>query len=141
MTYRHPELIPPLITTILDLGLNYTRRINEHENSIKEQEDLKERRLLSFGWEADLNEEQNNDDELLQLTAEIKADIAAMLLRRIEVQWAPVATGVSTLDDLLGSKHGILQEEEDGNLGGGGGGAAGGISGLRSIGGCLRDTL
>ena len=121
LTHRHPELIPPLLSTILELGINYTRRIKEEEQYLREKESLKEQHRLSLQWE----DEDEEPEEPVQMTDDFRADIAAMLLKRVEYKWAPVATGVACLDDLLGSKHGILQEIDDGNTGGGGGGAAG----------------
>lgn len=118
---KHKELLEPVMSAVLDIGLNYTRRIQEKSAALEEekQEMYQRRREAYFDDVVDEHIEAE-----YHLTEAMQADVIASLLRGFESKWGPPLQGISCLDSVLGLQ-GMVSTDDAANSGGGGGGAGG----------------
>eukprot|EP01041_Mallomonas_annulata_P004719 gene4719-9363_t len=124
LTYRHPELVPAAIRGILELAVKYYSQINtidENEENPKIEEDN------AFSWENVDDSESTVDMPFKEGGSTREEDIASSLVRQFVNQWAPPLGGLAILDEVFGSKHGLLAMTGQEDIGGGGGGGGGGF--------------
>lgn len=136
LTQRHPELIPPLLRSILDMMLEYRRHVQERVSSQavtpapdeNEWTDLYEELYTS---PVDIESEQSQQQEIQNSNTmnepDAMIDVARSITRRFESRWSPALQGISTLDDIYGPNHGLLQAGDQSLTGGGASAGRGGF--------------
>lgn len=135
---RHPELIPPLLRSLLDMILEYKRRVQDYRQTMSshsemptetrddEWNDLYEELYTAVDTSSQQNQQliQNNNE---MATQDVLVDVARSIIKRFESRWAPALQGISTLDDIYGPSHGLLQAGEESLTGGGASAGRGGF--------------
>ena len=145
LTLRHPELVPPVLSALLETALEYQRRINERkkfnsltaagnvlgevgqEDSVAYWEHLALEDMMMDQQQGDGSSSQETPISAEQDGDNFRQELATELARQFASAWAPPLGGLATLDELYGSDHGLLSPGGQDDVGGGAGSGRGGF--------------
>jgi hypothetical protein len=120
LTKRHPEIINPVMKSLLELIINYEARVAEQEQQQQESEDEgseggpQEMKKSMADWMGELMDTSDDGEEPPEdpSNEELKADLAKSLVNQFSAQWAPPLEGIDTLDELYGEDHNLLSTQD-----------------------------
>lgn len=118
MTFRHPELIPAVIKSLLELSLKFNQQIKalNDEAAADQQESTEEVTEDDYSYDQyasqylqQHNENPSTDENTpIQSKVETTNNIVNTLVRSFASQWGPSLSGLAVLDELYGCDHGLM---------------------------------
>jgi len=137
LVYRHPEVVPLILMSLLRWTMEYSRRLDDvlndevtKQNDDDDDEDEEEEEYEDFffsqwqeQYQADLEQDTMDDGIPALILTEDADSIARDIAKSFQEQWSGVVNGVGILDGLFGMDHGLLNVEDDETPGSGGDGA------------------
>lgn len=111
LTRRHPELIPSVIRSILDLIANFcsnnsSLKSTYQENNLGSNEMEEDQKIIDYY--INQNQDSDLDSTTNQLNGDNTEERIKSLVSQFEKMWSPPLSGLMALDDLYGYDHGLL---------------------------------
>lgn len=117
MTFRHPELIPAVIKSLLEISLKFNQQIKALSDETADQTGSTDQVVeddYSYDQYASQYLQQHTENPSTDETTSIQSleektdNIVNTLVRTFASQWGPSLSGLAVLDELYGSDHGLM---------------------------------